>query len=269
MHPTVERAIALARAVYDTSRERDVGFLAAAVAYYAFVSLVPLTLLSFAVASAVESDLMVDGASRAAAGLLAPEGQELLTQTLSGEAGRGGATVASTLVLLWSGSRVLRGLDRAFSRIYGARGPKSLPDQIRDAGIVLGVTLGGLTGMALVTTLVALLPVVSLVRSLGVATLWLTLVVAFLPLYVVFPDSGVTLREALPGAAVAATAFTALGSLFGVYTSIAGSFAVYGVLGAVLLVVTWLFFGSQAILYGALLNAVLAGRVGDFQGHGD
>ena len=265
VQPTVDRGVALVRAVYATAKERDVGFLAAAVAYYAFVSLVPLTLLSFALASAVRTDVLVEGVSQAVDGLLAPEGQDLLTETLAGEAGRGGASLVGTLVLLWSGSRVLRGLDRAFARIYGTGGPTPLVDQIRDAAIVLGVTLVGLAGMGLVSAVVALLPFSSVLHGLGVFTLWATLVVAFLPLYAVFPDADVTAREALPGAAVAATAFTLLGSLFGVYTAIAGSFAVYGVLGAVLLVVTWLFFGSMAVLYGAVLNAVLAGRVGEFR----
>lgn len=266
MHPAIEGGVALARTVYAVGRERDVTFLAAAVAYYAFVSLVPLTLLSFAAASLVGSDALTDGARGALAGLLAPEGEDLLVQSLSGEAGRGGASVVGTLVLLWSGTRVLRGLDRAFSQVYGVEEPESLPSQVRDAALVVGVTLVALAGMVLVTTLVALVPLVSVLRGVGVATLWVTLVVAFLPLYTILPDAGVTPREALPGAAVAATAFVALGSLFGAYTAVAGGFALYGVLGVVLLVVTWLFFGATAVMYGAVVNAVLSGHVGGDHG---
>jgi membrane protein len=265
VHPTVARGVALVRAVYAASRRIDVGFLAAAVAYYAFVSLVPLTLLSFAVASTLEADVLTRGASRVLGGLLAPEGEALLTQSLSAQTGRGGASVVGTLVLLWSGSRVLRGLDRAFSRVYGSDGVKPLPAQLRNATLVLGVTLAALAGMAAVGALVALLPTASLLRGVGVVSLWLTLVVAFLPLYTVFPDSAVTPREALPGAAVAATLFVTLGSLFAAYTAVAGSFAVYGVIGAVLLVVTWLFFAANGVLYGAVLNAVLAGEIGEYR----
>jgi membrane protein len=262
VHPAIGRGVALVRTVYAVGRERDVTFLAAAVAYYAFVSLVPLTLLGFAVASLVGSDALTGGARQALGGLLAPEGEALLVESLSGETGRGGASVLGTLVLLWSGSRVLRGLDRAFSRVYGVEDPESLPAQLRDAALVLGVTLVGLAGMALVTALVALVPVLSVLRGVGVVTLWVTLVVAFLPLYSILPDAGVAPREALPGAAVAATAFVALGSLFGAYTAVAGGFSLYGVLGVVLLVVTWLFFGATAVMYGAVFNAVLSGHAG-------
>jgi len=258
----VERAVALARTVYDANQRLDVGFLAAAVAYYAFVSLIPLALLSFAVASAVGDGVLVAGAADALGGLLAPEGQSLLTTALEGEAGRGGATVAGVAVLLWSGLRLLRGLDRAFSRVYG-EATESLPEQLRDAAVVLVATLGGIAGMAVVGALVALLPVLSPLRGAGVVVLWATLVVAFLPLYALFPDAEVSPRAALPGAAVAATAFVALGSLFGAYTAVAGGFAVYGALGAVLLLVTWLYFGSLAVVYGAVLNAVLAGELAD------
>lgn len=264
MHPRVARAVALARAVHDAGRRVDASFLAAAVAYFAFVSLVPLALLAFAVASTVGDGALTDQAAEALGGLLAPAGQAVLTQALEGEAGRGGATLAGLAVLLWSGLRVLRGLDRAFSRVYGTA-TEGLAEQLRDAAIVLGATVVGLVGMAVVGTLVALLPVVSPLRGVGVAVLWATLLVAFLPLFTLFPDEDVSPREALPGTALAATAFVALGSLFGVYTSVAGSFALYGVLGAVLLLVTWLYVGSLAVMYGAVLNAVVAGRIGDFR----
>lgn len=263
MHPKVARAIALVRAVASEARRLDVGFLAAAVAYYAFVSLVPLALLGFAVGSAVGDGALTEPIREAAARLLAPEGQELLATALAGQSGRGGATVVGTLVLLWSGSRVLRGIDRAFSRIYAQQGPDRLLDQLRDAAVVLGVALVGILGMAVVSAIIALLPLVSYLRGVGVLTLWATLAVAFLPLYAVFPDEPVTAREALPGAGLAATAFTVLGSAFGLYTAVAGGFAVYGVLGGVLLVVTWLYVGALAVMVGAVLNAVFAGRIGD------
>lgn len=265
MHPRVARAIALTRTVVDAARRLDVGFLAAAVAYYAFVSLVPLALLGFAVGSAVGNGALTGPVRRAAARLLAPEGQELLTTALAGETGRGGATLVGTLVLLWSGSRVLRGLDRAFSRVYGGGEPEGLLDQFRDAMTVLGVAVLGIVGMGVVSAIIAVLPLVSYLRGVGVLTLWATLVVAFLPLYAVFPDERVTAREALPGAALAATAFALLGSAFGLYTSVAGGFAVYGVLGGVLLVVTWLYVGALALMVGAVLNAVLSGSIGEFR----
>ncbi|MFC7176850.1 YhjD/YihY/BrkB family envelope integrity protein [Halosegnis marinus] len=55
--------------------------------------------------------------------------------------------------------------------------------------------------------------------------------------------------------------WTALQTGFRVYAGIAGSYEAYGVLGAVLLLITFLYFGGLVLLVGVVLNAVLAGRV--------
>jgi hypothetical protein len=89
------------------------------------------------------------------------------------------------------------------------------------------------------------------------------LTVAFFPMYVVFPDVDVTFREAAPGAAFAALGWTALAAGFGLYASNVGNFALYGLFGAALLLVTWLYLASIVIILGGVLNAVLGGRSAD------
>jgi membrane protein len=51
--------------------------------------------------------------------------------------------------------------------------------------------------------------------------------------------------------------------VFRVYAGRTGQFDVYGVLGVVILLVTWYYLGSMALLLGAAVNAVLAGRTAD------
>lgn len=257
------RALAFGRTFLTESRERDVSLLAAAVAYYGFVSMIPLALLAVVVGSMLAGEEIARFAQRTTGELLTPSGQELLGTALEADAGRGGATVAGFVVLLWGTLRLFRSVDRAFSLIYGSTAG-SLPKQLRDAVAVLVAITVGLMALVVVGTAIARLPVPS-VQGAGLAGLWMTLLVVFLPLYVLFPGVGVGFREALPGAAFAATGFTALGTAFGFYTTVAGNYALYGFLGVVLLFVTWLYFASLAVLMGALLNAVLAGRVGDWR----
>lgn len=69
-----------------------------------------------------------------------------------------------------------------------------------------------------------------------------------------------TLRKALPGAAVAAVGWTLLQALFQVYVSMTSGAQLYGVLGGVILLITWLYFGSVVVLLGAATNVVLSGR---------
>ncbi|MFQ3293598.1 MAG: membrane protein [Halobacteriales archaeon] len=68
-------------------------------------------------------------------------------------------------------------------------------------------------------------------------------------------------REALPGTVTVAIGWTLLGGAFSWYATTAGNFALYGVLGGVLLLLTWLYFGAMLVILGAVLNAVIAGRV--------
>lgn len=62
--------------------------------------------------------------------------------------------------------------------------------------------------------------------------------VAFLPLFVVFPDVHVGIRGAFPGTLVAAVEWTLLGSAFTVYAAVAGSSGLCGMIGDVSLLVT-------------------------------
>ncbi|MFB6359716.1 MAG: YhjD/YihY/BrkB family envelope integrity protein, partial [Halobacteriales archaeon] len=100
----------------------------------------------------------------------------------------------------------------------------------------------------------------------GLVVLLVGLFVAFLPLYIRFPDSDVTLREAVPGAGVVAIGWVGLQAAFQGYASLAAGGDLYGVLGGVLLLVTWFYLAAMLILLGAVFNVVLAARDGDRQG---
>lgn len=84
--------------------------------------------------------------------------------------------------------------------------------------------------------------------------------IVFLPLYYVMPPVDVSAREALPGTAVAAVGWLVLQFGFQIYVANAGNYQAYGLLGAVLLFQTWLYFASILVLMGAVVNVVLAGR---------
>jgi membrane protein len=53
--------------------------------------------------------------------------------------------------------------------------------------------------------------------------------------------------------------------VFGVYTTYAGSFQLYGVLGGVLLLLVWFYFAGLLLLVGVAVNVVAAGRIDDLQ----
>jgi YihY family inner membrane protein len=247
------------RALIETARTEQLGFLAAAIAYYAFVSLIPLLLLALAVATTVAGEAFAARVLGVAGTVLSPAAIGLLDSALSSGAGRGGATLAGLVVLAWSGLRVFRGLDLAFARIYRTEEQSSLVTNLADAAVALAA-IGAAVGAVVVAT--AVLPRFGIRAQSPAGALVLTAVlpVVFLPLYYVFPDCPVTLREVLPGAALAGFGWTALGVVFGIYATGAASFQLYGVIGGVLVVLTWFYFGGLLLLSGAVLNTVLAGR---------
>jgi len=103
-------------------------------------------------------------------------------------------------------------------------------------------------------------PEVPFVEVANLVGLVLALVVAFFPIYYVFPDTSVTAREVLPGVVIAAVGWALLQGLFQLYASVSSLADLYGALGAVLLFIFWLYFGSLILLVGATVNVVLANR---------
>jgi len=82
--------------------------------------------------------------------------------------------------------------------------------------------------------------------------------VVFFPLYFVMPGMTIAPQEAVPGTVVAAIGWMLLGQGFQLYTAYAADFAAYGILGGVLLLLTWLYFGALIVMVGAVINAVMA-----------
>ncbi|WP_135365270.1 YihY/virulence factor BrkB family protein [Halosimplex halophilum] len=252
-------AVAVGRAVVALVREREVTFLAAAIAYYAFVSLLPALLLLLVVASTLGGPELAAEVVAATGSVLSPVGQDLVRSTLVDAAGAAPATLVGVGLLVWSALKVFRGLDVAFSRIYGTDPADSLVGRVRDAAVALGAVAVGLAALVGVGVAVSLAGV-ALAGLLGTVALVVVLTVVFFPLFVVFPDTDARVGEALPGAVFAAVGWTLLGTGFRLYAGMAGQFDVYGVLGVVLLLVTWYYAGATVLLVGAALNAVLADR---------
>ena len=261
MQNQLQAAGSIGRSVVDLIQDRNLTYLAAGMAYYAFVSIIPLMLLAVAIASFVGGEAMADRVTNMLSQQLSPSGQGLIRDALANTAGRGAASVVGFLTLTWSSLRLFRGIDQAFDEVYMDTLETSLLEQVRNAfvvviGIALAITLVVASGIAL-----SVLPVeLPFANLFGTMVLLIVLVAAFLPVYYVLPPLDVSLREALPGAAFAAIGWVLLQIGFRIYATNAGQYAAYGVIGAALLFVTWLYFASVVVLVGAAINAVIRKR---------
>ncbi|WP_439027677.1 YihY/virulence factor BrkB family protein [Haloarchaeobius sp. DT45] len=258
--PRLQRAKSVALAVVALARAEQLTFLAAAIAYYAFVSLIPLVVLAVAVATSIGGEDLATQVTLAAGDVLTPASQEVLLEVLTATEGRSATTVVGLLVLVWSGLKVFRAMDLAFSEVYGNGNGHSMVDKLVDASLGLAaVGAAALVAVAVVTFVQ--IGDVPFEGGISASISLLALAFAFYPLYYLFPDEHVGWREALPGALLAATGWTVMSVVFNWYASYAGAASLYGFFGAILLLVTWLYFGALVLLVGATLNAVLAGRM--------
>ena len=252
-------AVARLRTVVTVARERELTFLAAALAYYGLVSLVPALLLVSVAAATLAGEAAAARLTTALGSFLSPAGRDVVAETVGDPAGRGGAGVAGLVALLWGTLKLFRGLDAAFSRLYGTAGSESFAASLRDATVVSTSTVLGFSTTVAVGAVTAGLGGLA-ARLVGPPASVAALTLVFLPAYVVFPDAQVRPREALPGAVVVATGWTLLQVGFAVYArTVGGSLA--GVLGGVVLLVTWFYAAAALVLLGAVVNAVLADRV--------
>ena len=249
-----------ARRVLDVALDRQVTFLAAAVAYYAFVSLIPALLLLVVVASAVFGAAIAAELGTTTGAFLTPAGEEAVAAAVSSASGRTGASVIGLAVLGWSTLKVFRALDTAFAELYGKQTRPDVLTQLVDAASVV-VSVGvGIGVMVVVGAFVAAADAIPLVEAASVLALPAFLVVIFVPLYSFLPTPSIGVREALPGAVFAAIGWTLLQAGFQVYAAGAGQYQVYGVIGGVLLLVTWLYLAAIVVILGGVLNVVVAGR---------
>lgn len=249
----------LADIVAVMRRERLV-LLAGSVAYFTFISMVPLLLLLVVTVSLFASDALAMRTVYRATGALAPESTALFREIIFAAVNREQVTVVSAVVLLWGALLTFRALNTVFAGIYQTHLERSFLETVTEVLLVLGVIT--LSVLAMVVTGVALSVFVTaeVWSALGPLVLFVTLTIVFLPLYYILPDVNLRLAEVAPGTVFAAGAWTILQALFGYYSAVSSATQFYGAASAFLLTLVWLYVGGFVLLLGAVLNAVLAGR---------
>lgn len=245
-------------AIVRELRAEKVTFMAGSIAYHAFVSLLPFLLLLLLVLTRVGGEALARETLTAVAGYLTGQNVDVLVRAAQSATDNAGLSLVSLALLVWGTLRIFRGLDTAFSDIYESSANNGFLDQIRDGIVVflaVGIALGAVAAGETLLGFPSLGPLAPVATVAVVA-------VALFPMYYVFPDENVTAREVVPGTLVAAVGWVLLGTGFSHYAAVSSK-TEYGVVGVIVLLVTWLYFTGLVLLVGAAVNAVLAGRSED------
>ena len=273
--------VQIARSVSDRYADDAGGHLAAAIAYFGFLSLFPLLLLAMSVVGFVlagqpgqAEDIQQEVAS-SVPGLEALIGDNLralqnarVTTGLLGLAG-----------LLWTGTGVVGAGRNALLRVFREERLQSgITLKMWLVGVTLGVGLLALvaTGLtALAAGLEAPGPLGVVLQVLGIVVGFVLDLALFLVTYRVLLRRRYPWGDLFPGAAFGAVGWSLL-KLLGTWyatTTVERSETVYGAFAATVGVLVLLYLAGRVFVYGAELNAVLLERRGggpmETEGNGD
>ena len=189
---------AIVVSVYREARAENLTFMAGSVAYHAFVSLLPFLLVLLVAVQAATDGAVARDVVTGIGGYVSPNNGALLADAVVSASASTGLSILGLVTLVWGTLKVFRTLDKAFSDIYETEAANPLADQLSD-GVVVLLGVGTAAALAALAGTVVSLDGSGLVGQLVVWVAFVAgLALAFFPIYYVFPDEDVTVREVLP-----------------------------------------------------------------------
>lgn len=250
--------------------ELDILTHAASLAFYALLSLAPLLVLLLWLTASMYGSA-----------------QQALVEQVSQIAGREAASVASTVIAnadqrpeigsvagLWSTLLLFVGATAVFARLQDALNLIFRTDAARISGLKpwlrkrvlsFGVVFALGFLLLLATTVSTLLQVIfaglpSLLPVLGSVASMALYALAFALLYHFLPDRRVRWRQAFLGGLITAGLFVLGRWGIGLYLATAAPGSAYGSMGAMVLLLVWMYYAATVFFGGALITAVIDER---------
>lgn len=269
--PRARYALDIANDLRREANRDNVVIVAAGVAFYAVLALIPMLLLSISLYGLFTS---LEDAERHVESLLEvfPDSTaDVLDSQVVAIADAPNASLSlgfaiSSLALLWTVSNATRALVKAVKIAYDQEDRKSL---LEKRFVAIGLTLGVIVGLVTALAIIAAVPVILSRFEAGHPLLafgnlrWVLigigmaagtgLLYRFAP-----PDRPDGWRSVLPGVILATVMWTVVSIGFSVYVSSFGSYnETYGTLGAAIVLLLWFWLTSLAIILGAEFNEAL------------
>ncbi|MET9319504.1 YihY/virulence factor BrkB family protein [Streptomyces sp. NPDC003038] len=243
---------------------------AAALTYYAVLSLVPALLVAVSLVglagAGTRERLILDITSYAP-----PESAHMLRDTLAGLTSEPssvwGLLISGILSALWSASSYLAVFRRALHTMH--RLPDTRPPLraahmlVLTAGVLLALLVAGAASLVATAPLARRLATAAGYEGMDtmVVLRWPVLLVIVTSLILILFRTGPRqvrgTRRGLPGGALAAFLWLGASVLFTLYTEFGTYSRLYGSLAGIVVFLVWLWFTNLALLTGAQFNAVL------------
>jgi membrane protein len=254
---------------WKTSAQRNLSLVAGGVAYYVLIALFPALAALVSVYGLVANPADAIKHAQAFSGMLPASavtsiGTELRQLTAASSKSLGLGAVIGFFTAVWSALRGMSGMISALNIAYGQPERRGFL-RLTITGVLLTsvVVIGGLIALALIVALPIVLHQAGISeprRWIGLTVEWPLLVLFFAGLIALIyrygPDRDVPKwKWASPGV-IAATMLWMIGSgLFSLYIDKFSSYdKTYGALGALLVLLIWLWLSAFVVLLGAEIN---------------
>ncbi|MGG6266471.1 YihY/virulence factor BrkB family protein [Leptolyngbya sp. AN03gr2] len=267
--------VRLVRDTVNEWNEDNVPLLAAALSYYTMFSLAPLLIIVIAIAGAIYGEEAARGEIvQQIQGLVGQDGAEFIQSMIQNasrpDSGGGIATLVGVGFLIFGASGVFGQLQTALNTIWEVkpkpgRAVKSFV-QARFLSFAMVLVIGFLLLVSLVLS--AALSGVSgyfggflpeafqIGRVLNFVLSFALITVLFASIYKFLPDVEVPWKNLWVGAAVTAVLFNIGKFLIGLYLGNSSVGSTYGAAGSLVVVLLWVFYSAQILLFGAEFTQV-------------
>jgi membrane protein len=253
-------------------RDSHASIVAAGVAFYAFLALVPALIALVIVYGLIASPADIKDQIASFASAAPRDAQRLLTSQLTSitRGAGGGASIGALIAVagaIWAASSGMAALDTGLTIVNRETETRGF---LRRRLLALVLTVFAVIGVLLMLALVVALP--SVLDSIDVGDIgkiaiglarWVLLAALLLfGLGVIFRYGPQRRRPRwrwiTPGAIVAVIVGLLASIGFSIYVTLMGNYnKTYGSLGAIIVLLLWLYFMAYAVLFGAAMNAEL------------
>jgi membrane protein len=274
----------LLKLTYQGWKEDKASRLSAALAYYTVFSLAPMLLIIIAVTGLFwQRDVVQSQVLSQIEGLVGAEGRTFVSDLLTSASNpaRGiFATIVGIVTLLFGALGVFNELHNALNTIWEVKEEetKGFVESIKKVifsrflsftmilgiGFLLLVSLVISAGLSAMQETIGnaipiseiLLQIVNLVISTGAITVLFALIFKFLP------DAEIAWRDVWLGAFVTALLFSLGKFLIGLYLGNSAVASSFGAAGSLVLLLLWVYYSAQILLFGAEFTQVYANQLG-------
>jgi membrane protein len=270
-----EPALSVGKEVVAGIKEDHVTLMGAGVAFYGFLAFIPALVALVSVYGLVGDPDNIQSIADELEGAMPAEAQELIIQQLESITSTSGSALSiglavSTLAALWATSSGMSHLVEAVNLVHGHTDERNMVHRrLLGIGLTVGAIVFAIVAVSAITIWPGVVdaigppsPVDWLLKLAVWPVLAVALAVALAVLYHVGPDRDADQWRWLTwGSGIAVLLWLVASIAFQVYASNFGSYnETYGSLGAIVIMLLWLWISATVVLVGAEINAVLERR---------